>query len=72
MGAVLGVVVAIARPALAEPRGKLEGRYTVTLAGIPIGKGSWIVEIRERQYSAMADGRVAGLMRAISSRIARP
>jgi hypothetical protein len=62
--AFLGAALAIAGPALAQ--GKLEARYTATLAGIPIGKGAWTVDIRERQYSAAADGRVIGLMRAIT------
>lgn len=51
-------------PARAD--GKLEARYTATLAGIPIGKGVWTVDIHDRQYSALAEGRVIGLMRAIT------
>jgi hypothetical protein len=66
LSALVGAALAIAGPALAQAQGKLEARYTATLAGIPIGKGAWTVEIRERQYSAMADGRVIGLMRAIT------
>ena len=64
--AVLGSALAIAGPVLAQAQGKLEARYTATLAGIPIGKGAWTVEIREHQYSAVANGRVTGLMRAIT------
>jgi hypothetical protein len=64
--AVLGAVLVIAGSALAQAQGKLEARYTVTLAGIPIGKGAWTVEIRDRHYSAVAEGRVIGLMRAIT------
>ena len=36
---MLAVVVVAAVPAAARAQGKLEARYTVTLAGIPIGKG---------------------------------
>jgi hypothetical protein len=64
--AVVGVALASASPAVAQGQGKLEARYTATLAGIPIGRGAWTVEIRDRQYSASADGRVIGLMRAIT------
>jgi len=63
---LLGSALAITGPALGRAQGKLEARYAATLAGIPIGKGAWTVEIRDRQYSAVADGRVAGLMRAIT------
>ncbi len=66
LSAVLGSTLAIAAPVLAQAQGRLEARYTATLAGIPIGKGAWTVEIREHQYSAVADGRVTGLMRAIT------
>ena len=37
-------------------QGRLDARYTVTLAGIPIGKGNWIVDIAESQYTAVASG----------------
>ncbi len=66
LGAVLGSALAIAGPVLAQAQGRLEARYTATLAGITIGKGAWTVEIREHQYSAVAEGRVTGLIRAIT------
>lgn len=66
LGTVLGAALAIAGPVLAQAQGRLEARYTATLAGITIGNGAWTVEIREHQYSAVADGRVSGLMRAIT------
>jgi hypothetical protein len=34
-----------AAPAAALAQGKLEAHYTVTLASIPIGKGSWTIDI---------------------------
>jgi hypothetical protein len=52
-------------PALAQ--GKLEARYTVTLAGVPIGRGSWVVDIGEDQFSATANGATAGLLRVFAS-----
>ena len=60
---VLSMLAAVAPAAHAQ--GKLEARYTASLAGIPIGKGSWTVEIRDGQYSAAAEGRVIGLLRLL-------
>jgi hypothetical protein len=51
-------------PAWAQ--GKLEAQYTVTLAGIPIGKGSWVVDIADTHYTAAASGTTTGLMRAFT------
>jgi len=51
-------------PALAQ--GKLDARYTVTLAGVPIGRGSWVVDIGEDQFSATANGATAGLLRVFA------
>jgi hypothetical protein len=51
--------------ALAQAR--LDARYTVTLAGIPIGKGAWVVDIAETQYTAVASGSTAGLLRVFAS-----
>jgi hypothetical protein len=52
----------MAAPALAQ--GKLDARYTVTLAGIPIGKGSWVIDIGDTHYSAAATGATTGLLHA--------
>ena len=40
--------------------------YSVTLAGIPIGKGSWTIEIGDTHYSASATGATTGLMRVLT------
>ena len=48
-------------------QGKLEARYSVTLAGVPIGRGTWIVEIGEDQFSVVADGTTAGLARVFAA-----
>jgi len=50
----------------AHAQGKLEARYTATLAGIPIGKGAWIVDIGEDQYRAAASGATSGLLRVFA------
>lgn len=48
-------------------QGRVDAQYEVTLAGIPIGKGSWVVDIAEEQYSAMGSGRTTGLISMIST-----
>jgi len=52
-------------PALgaAHAEGKLEAQYVASLAGIPIGKGSWAVDIGETQYTAAASGMTTGLIK---------
>jgi hypothetical protein len=52
------------RPAAAQ--GRLEARYEVSLAGIPIGKGAWVIDIGEDQYSAAASGGTTGLMKTFA------
>ena len=52
------------RPALAQ--GKLEARYEVTLAGIPVGRGGWTIEIADDQFSASASGGTTGLLKAFA------
>ena len=47
-------------------QGKLEARYGVTLAGIPLGSGVWVIDIGPDQYTAVASGRTTGLVKLIS------
>jgi hypothetical protein len=66
----LRVLVALALLAAASPvaaQGKLDARYEVTLAGIPVGKGAWVVDIADDAYSASASGATAGLLKAFAS-----
>jgi hypothetical protein len=46
-----------------SPLGRLEAEYTASLSGIPIGRGNWIIEISEDQYSAAASGTTTGILR---------
>ena len=57
--------VSVATPALAQ--GKLDARYDFTLAGIPVGRGSWVIDVGDDQFSASASGQTAGLMRVLAS-----
>jgi hypothetical protein len=49
--------------ASAQADGKLEARYVASVAGIPIGSGTWIIEIGENRYVAAATGSTTGLLR---------
>ncbi|MEA2935883.1 MAG: hypothetical protein QOD74_2529, partial [Variibacter sp.] len=51
----LALSAVLAAPVLAQT--KLEARYTASLAGIPLGSGSWVVDIANDQYTAVATGR---------------
>jgi Protein of unknown function (DUF3108) len=48
-------------------QGRLEAQYEATLAGIPVGKGAWTIDIGDEQYSANAFGGTTGLLKAFSS-----
>jgi len=39
----------------------------VTLAGLSIGRGSWVINIGEDEFSATANGTTAGLMHVFAS-----
>ncbi|TWC01312.1 uncharacterized protein DUF3108 [Bradyrhizobium macuxiense] len=50
----------------ASAQGRLDAQYEATLAGIPVGKGSWTIEIGDDSFSAAAQGGTAGLLKAFS------
>ena len=50
----------------ASAQSKLEARYAVTLAGIPLGNGTWVIDVAPDQYTAVASGRTTGLVKLIS------
>ncbi|MDO8979812.1 MAG: DUF3108 domain-containing protein [Afipia sp.] len=49
----------------ANAQGRLDAKYEASLAGLPIGKGAWIVDVSEDQYSAAVSGATTGLMKSI-------
>jgi hypothetical protein len=63
--AVTTITAAVADPALAQ--GRLDARYAVTLSGVPVGKGAWVIDIAENQFTAAASGATAGLLRVFAS-----
>jgi hypothetical protein len=61
-----GALLLIVLPSIAQAQGRLDAHYEATLAGIPVGKGSWTIDISEDQYTASASGGTAGLLKAFS------
>ena len=56
LGGLCALGTVLLAPHAATAQGKLEAQYEATLAGIPVGKGGWNIDISEDQYSASAVG----------------
>jgi hypothetical protein len=48
-------------------QGRLDARYAATLAGIPIGKGAWVIELADTHFTAAASGVTSGLLSVIAT-----
>jgi Protein of unknown function (DUF3108) len=62
---VTALAVTMAGQSLAQ--GKLDARYVVTLSGLPIGQGAWVIDIGNDYFTASASGATAGLLRVFAS-----
>jgi hypothetical protein len=62
LAAISGILIC-AVPVHAQ--GRLDAKYEASLAGLPIGKGGWAIEIAEDQYSMAVSGGTTGLMKSI-------
>ncbi len=62
---ILAILAAAAADAghRAAAQGRLEAQYTASIDGIPIGRGSWMIEIANDQYTAAASGTTTGLIK---------
>jgi hypothetical protein len=65
-GLFAAVVVLAGGTHAASAQGRLDARYEATLAGIPVGKGSWAIEILDDQFSAAAQGGTSGILKAFA------
>ena len=65
LGTAAYLAAASAHPAAAQ--GKLEAQYEASLAGIPVGRGAWNVEIGDDSYAAAASGGTIGLLKSIAN-----
>jgi hypothetical protein len=61
-----GAFMLLAAPHSASAQGRLDAHYEATLAGIPVGKGAWTIDISDDQFSASAFGGTAGLLKAFA------
>jgi hypothetical protein len=64
-GVCTGACLLLAAPS-AFAQGKLDARYEATLAGIPVGKGAWTIDIADDSFSAAAAGGTSGLLKAFA------
>jgi hypothetical protein len=62
---VAGALLSLS-PQAASAQGRLDAQYEATLSGIPVGKGSWAIEIGDDAFSASAQGGTSGLLKAFS------
>ena len=61
-----GALVLLAAPQSASAQGRLEAHYEATLAGLPVGRGAWTIDIADDQFSAAASGGTLGLLKAFA------
>jgi hypothetical protein len=47
--------------------GRLDARYSVTLAGLPVGYGAWTIDVAGDHLTASANGATSGIMRIFAS-----
>jgi len=68
LGLALGLCASawLLAPEVAGAQGRFDGQYEATLAGIPVGKGAWTIEIGDDIFTASAQGGTAGLLKAFS------
>src|SRR5260370_18279425 len=64
-GLCTGACLLLAAPS-AFAQGKLDARYEARLAGIPVGKGAWTIEIADDAFFAAASGGTSGLLKAFA------
>src|SRR5260370_36528630 len=66
VGACAAALMLLATAPSASAQGKLEAHYEATLAGIPVGRGAWNIDISDDQLSAAASGGTTGILKAFA------
>eukprot|EP01031_Cornospumella_fuschlensis_P013118 gene13118-16036_t len=66
-GAALGSVLVAASVGGARAEGKLTAKYSLTVAGVEIGRASIAVDAGDTSYQVVGTGKVTGIMRAVSA-----
>jgi hypothetical protein len=67
MLAALAALALALWPGVGGAQGRLDARYIATLSGIPIGQGTWTVDISDDHYNATANGKTTGLLSVFAS-----
>lgn len=68
--AAVALLASLALPLAASPaaaQGKVDAHYTASLAGVPVGKGGWVIEVGDEQYMSATSGVTTGLLRVFAS-----
>ena len=65
--ALLASLATLAASPRASAQGKVDAHYTASLAGVPVGKGGWVIEIGDEQYMSATSGVTTGLLRVFAS-----
>lgn len=65
--AALGTAVAACPLAMARADGKLSAKYTLTVAGVEIGRATIAVDASDTAYQIAGTGKVTGILRAVSA-----
>ena len=60
-------VLTVAEARSADAQSKLEARYTAYLAGVPLGRGVWVIDVAGDHYASSATGKTVGLLQVFSS-----
>jgi hypothetical protein len=65
LAAAVCVTAALASDAThpAAAQGRLEAEYVASVSGIPIGRGNWVIDVTDDQYTAAASGTTTGVLR---------
>ena len=56
----------LSAPHAAFAQGRLDAQYEATLAGIPVGRGAWTIDISDDTFSATASGGTSGILKALA------
>lgn len=65
--ALLTSLAILSGTAPAPAQGKVDALYTASLAGVPVGKGGWMIEVADGQYTSASSGVTTGLLRVFAS-----
>jgi hypothetical protein len=65
--AIGGLFLSLTAVSFANAQARLDAQYSVTLAGVKLGDGSWLVDVTEDRFSAEAKGSTSGLAKFFSS-----